>query len=196
MSAVMTADTSALQVLTWATTFLNYTDAVIGDLPAADAALDWRPADNAGGYYFSIREQAMHIADERHDMLGWITGASREGKLFLTDYGGTGKPWAFKSGSKAEIVASLQAGRAAVDALLARPMSELLETTPGLTARFEKALADMRAAGKDEEAAKREAAGPSRVLNIVLFLIAHEQSHRSVLQTMLRQQGHNVTRYA
>lgn len=193
MSA-MQGELSAGQVLPWAKVFLNYTDEVVASIPEDDAGLDWRLTDEKGGWYFSIREQAMHIADTRHSALGWITGDDPAGKEFCTEYGGTGKPWEFKQASRAEILASLKAGREAVDAWLARPLSEILETTPKLIAEHEKLIAQLKADGKDT--AEREARGPGRIVNVLFFIASHEQSHRSVLQTMLRQRGYEVARYA
>lgn len=182
------------QLLTWCKVLLNYTDEVVANIPEDDAGLDWRPTDDKGGWYFSIREQAMHIADTRHSALGWITGEDAAAREFCTEYGGTEKPWEFKRASRAEILASLQAGREAVDAWLARPLSAALETTPNLVAEHEKILAQLKADGKD--ASEREARGPGRIINVIFFIVTHEQSHRSVLQSMLRQRGYEVTRYA
>ncbi|MDQ3024088.1 MAG: hypothetical protein M3R04_06865 [bacterium] len=196
MSTMQETELSALSILPWATMFLNYSDAVVADIPADDTSLDWRPTDAAGNWYLSIREQAMHIADERHDLLASITGTDAKDKLFMKEYGGTGKPWEFKPATRDEIIASMLAGRAALEDLLSQPQEKLLETTPALEAKYKEVVAKLRAEGKEEEAARREALGPSRLVNNVLFLVAHEQSHRSVLQTMLRQRGHKVTRYA
>jgi hypothetical protein len=81
-----------------------------------------------------------------------------------------------------------------VDAWLAKPLVELLETSQNLVAEHEKILAQLREAGQDSSA--REARGPGRIINVLFFISAHEQSHRTVLQTMLRQRGHEVIRYA
>lgn len=187
---------SGFQLLPWATIFLNYTDAIIGNLPEDDASLDWRPTDDAGTWHFSIREQAMHIVDERHDALSWITGEDAEGKMFLKEYGGTGKPWEFKPASREQIVESCKAGRQALNQLLSKPCPELLESTDKLRDEHQRVINKLREEGKDEEADIREARGPGRIINTILFIIAHEQSHRSVLQHMLRLRGHEVTRYA
>ena len=186
---------SGFQLLPWAKTFFDYTDAVVNNLPEDDAALDWRPTDAAGTWYFSLREQAMHIADERHDAL-WIIGEDPKDKLFMQAYGGTEKPWEFRSGSRAEIVESLKAGRLLLNQLLSKPHGALLETTDRLRAKHREAIAKLREEGKEDDADLIEARGPARIINQVLFIIAHEQSHRSVLQTMLRQRGHAVARYA
>jgi uncharacterized damage-inducible protein DinB len=183
------------QLLTWVAIFLNYTDAVLGDLPEDDAALDWRPTDEAGTWHFSIREQAMHIVDQRLEVMrDWIEGTDVADQLFQREYGANGAPWEFRSGSKAEILAVCKATREMLDTLLAQPAEGLLATSPGLVKQYEEGLAKMRADGKDT--AEREARGPARIVNILLFLVAHEQAHRAVLQTMLRQRGHTVTRYA
>jgi uncharacterized damage-inducible protein DinB len=187
---------SAAQLLPWAKIFLDYTDSIISNLPESDADLDWRPTDDKGGWYFSIREQAMHIVDERHDALGWITGEQDDEKLFLKEYGGTEKPWEFKPASREQIVESLQAGRAALDDLLSGPPESLLETTDSLRRQHNEYIAKLREGGKEDEAKKREERGPGRIINTVLFIIAHEQAHRAVLQTMLRQRGHDVARMA
>jgi len=193
MSAVLT-ELTAGQILAWSKVFLDYTDAVVASLPEDDESLDWRPTDAQGGWYLSIREQAMHIADTRHDSLGEVTGTETEADDFCTVFGGLEKPWQFRKASRAEILARLKSGRDLVDAWLARPLSELLETTPSLIAQYEKVLTQLREAGQDTAA--REARGPNRIINVLFFLCAHEQSHRTVLQTMLRQRGHAVVRYA
>jgi hypothetical protein len=189
------ADLSGLQLLPWAKTFLDYTDAVVADIPEDDAALDWRPTDEAGSWYFSIREQAMHIADERHDAL-WLKGEDPKDRLFMQEFGGPSKPWVFRNGSRAEIFESLKEGRRLLNELLSKPHNELLETTDRLRIKHRDHIAKLRDEGKDEQADLLEARGPARIINQVLFLIAHEQAHRAVLQTMLRQRGHSVTRYA
>jgi hypothetical protein len=190
------ANLSGLQLLPWAKIMLDYTDAVIGSLPEDDAELDWRPSDAAATWYFSPREQAMHIVDERHDALSWITGDSTEGKMFLKEYGGTGKPWEFKPATREQILESCKAGRIALNQLLSKPHHELLETTDKLREEHQRVVAKLREDDKDEEADIREARGPGRIINTVLFIISHEQSHRSVLQHMLRLRGHEVVRYA
>ena len=189
------ADLSGFQLLPWAKTFLDYTDAVINSLPEDEDALDWRPTDAAGTWYFSIREQAMHIVDERHDAM-WLSGEDPQGHLFMQEYGGTQKPWEFRKGSRAEIIESLKAGRSLLNSWLSRPNQELLETTDRLREKHRTAVARLREEGKGDEADLLEVRGPSRIINSILFLIAHEQSHRSVLQHLLRQRGHEVTRYA
>src|SRR5690349_8942200 len=103
MSAVPT-ELTAGQVLAWSKMFFDYTDAVVANLPEDDESLDWRPADANGGYYFSIREQAMHIADTRHDSLGEVTGTETDSGDLCTEFGGIEKPWQFKKASRAEIL--------------------------------------------------------------------------------------------
>src|SRR4051812_41597185 len=93
-------DLTGAELLTWAKTLLDYSDAIVNDIPEDEAALDWRPTDEAGGWYFSIREQAMHIADTRHSALGWVTGEKTDALEFCTEYGGTGKPWTFRNASR------------------------------------------------------------------------------------------------
>jgi len=189
------ADLSGLQLLPWAKIFLDYTDAIVNDIPEDEAALDWRPADDAGTWYFSIREQAMHIVDERHDVL-WLRGEDPKDRLFMQEFGGTAKPWDFKQGSRAEIIESLKEGRRLLNELLSKPHQELLGTTDRLRLKHRDQIEKLRDDGKDEQADLLEARGPARIINQVLFLIAHEQAHRAVLQTMLRQRGHTVTRMA
>jgi hypothetical protein len=192
----VSAELSGLQLLPWAKIFLDYTDAVISSLPEDDTALDWRPTDAAGTWHFSLREQAMHIVDERHDALSWITGDDVKGQMFLQEYGGTGKPWEFRAATRDEIIASCKAGRLALNQLLSKPHIELLETSPKLTEEHQRVIDKLREDGKDDEADIREARGPGRIMNTVLFIVAHEQSHRSVLQHLLRLRGHEVVRYA
>jgi hypothetical protein len=182
------------QLIPWAKTFLQYTDDVLNALPEDEALLDYRPEDPAGGYVFSIREQAMHIADTRHDALGWISGADTDKDDFCTEYGGTGQPWQWKSATRAEILARNAAGRAAVDAWFNRPGAALFESSPHMIAEFAKTNAKLQADGKD--IAERLARGPGRVINALFFLVAHEQSHRTVLQHLLRMSGQQAVRYA
>ena len=47
------------QLLPWATTFLKYADDVVNNIPEDDAALDWRPTDEQGGWYFSLASAAF-----------------------------------------------------------------------------------------------------------------------------------------
>ncbi len=193
MSALPT-ELTAGQILAWSKVFLDYTDAVVASIPEDDESLDWRPTDERGGWYFNIREQAMHIADTRHDSLGEVSGTETEADDFCTEFGGTEKPWQFRNASRDEILARLKSGRELMDAWLAKPLSEVLETTPSLIVQYEKVLAQLREAGQDTTA--REARGPNRIINVLFFISAHEQSHRTVLQAMLRQRGHEVVRYA
>jgi hypothetical protein len=194
MDAALAAEPSIGQSMPWAKIFLDYTDAVLGDLPDDDAALDYRPTDPQGAYVFSVREQAMHIADERLEALSWITGDAPDPGKFLLEYGGTDKPWQWRNGTRAEIIERAQQGRAALDAWLAKPRGTLFEVTDHIRSEFEKHNAKLLEGGKD--ISERLARGPAPVLNILLFVVAHEQSHRTVLQHMLRMQGHSVTRYA
>jgi len=191
-----TLPATALEVLPWAKWLMDYSDAVVNSLPENEAALDWRPTDDAGGWYLSIREQAMHIVDERLEVVSNITGQDFSGMMFLQDYGGTEKPWTFKPGTRAQIIESLKAGRAAADEMLSMPPAQLLESTDALRAKFSEWCEKLKEQGKDEELAKLQARGPGRIINMVMFLMGHEQSHRSVLQHLLRRQGHEVARLA
>jgi uncharacterized damage-inducible protein DinB len=185
---------TAAQLLSWAKTFLDYTDAIVNDLPEDDESLDWRQTDDSGGWYFSIREQAMHIADTRHDAIGWITGEDTDEHDFCTEYGGVEKPWQFRKASRDEIIARMKSGRELVDSWLNRPHGVLMETSDHLIKQHEESIESLRKVTKDTS--EREARGPSLVINVILFLVSHEQSHRALLQNMLRQRGHKVTRYA
>jgi uncharacterized damage-inducible protein DinB len=182
------------QVIPWAKTFLQYTDDVINDLPEDDAALDYRQVDPAGGYVFSVREQAMHIADTRHSAIGWLTGNPEDDDDFCTDYGGTDKPWLWKSASRDEIIARNKAGREKVEAWMNKPADAMFEVTAKTQQSFDEANAKLTAEGKD--ISERLARGPAPVINTLLFIVAHELGHRAMLQHLLRMSGHKVTRYA
>jgi hypothetical protein len=166
----------------------------MNDLPEDEAALDYRPVDPSGAYVFSIREQAMHIADTRHDALGWITGVDTDSEDFCIEYGGPDKPWQWKHATRVEILARHSAGREAIDAWLRQPQSDMLAVTSHMQAEFDKTNAELTADGKD--ISERLARGPAPVINVLLFVLAHEQSHRTVLQYMLRMSGQKVARHA
>jgi hypothetical protein len=180
------------ELLPYAQLMLDYTDTLLGELPTDEAELDWRPADSAGGWYFSLREQALHIVDFRFIVLGWITGDSFMNKTYFTEHGGADEPWQFKPSTHENIVASGKAGRAELDAMLVRPVPELLAPSPALEEQFAAGLQRMRAQGDDTGAL--EARGPRRAIDLIVFLLAHEQGHRALLQFQLRQRGHRVTR--
>jgi hypothetical protein len=191
MSAVQPAQT-VLEAVPWVKTLLDYTDKVVACIP--ENADTIRPTDPNGGWVMSAFEQALHIVDERWELAGTLTGQDHRDRMFLQEYGGTAKPWRFKSATRAEVLDSLAGSRQLVDEVLGWPQSVLAEPTDGTRAAFQQRLAAMREQGKDT--AQAEAAGPSTLINLLLFLNAHEQGHRAVLQHMLRMHGVEVVRLA
>jgi uncharacterized damage-inducible protein DinB len=183
---------SGLQALPWAKQLLDYTDQVVGAL--TPDLLGWRPGDGSQGWFFSAGELAMHIVDSRHDALLAIDGKDAEASWFIKEYGGAQKPWEFEAGTLEQIMERLRKGRAKFDGLLARPCESLMGTSPALIATYEEILAKLKAKGED--ATEREWRGPGRIMNTLMFYIAHEQSHRSVLQHYLRLAGADVPRLA
>lgn len=196
-SAVVIPDWQGLtcyQLIPWAKTFLQYTDDVINALPEDEAALDYRQADPQGGYVMSIREQAMHITDTRHSALGWLTGAADDADKFCIEYGGPDKAWQWQTATRDEIIERNTAGRAKLDEWFSKPGTALFETSPQIIAKFAERSAQLEAEGKD--ISERLAAGPQRVINALFFIVAHETSHRTVLQHLLRMSGQSTVRYA
>lgn len=179
-------------VMPWAKHMLDYTDQVCEGL--TDENMTLRPTDPSGGYFFSAAEQAMHIADSRWSFLGWIDGNDYSDREFAGDYPGKDKPWVFKPATCEEIKDSLKQSRARLDEILSGPSTGLLTAAPGTVKAHEEQLAKDKAAGKDT--AEKEAQGPNNMVDIICFLNAHEQSHRGVLQTILRMNGVEVSRVA
>ncbi|MCC7477275.1 DinB family protein [bacterium] len=189
----MTAAQSSIGgLLPWARILLDYTDAVCGCV--TEEHWDMRPEGQGEGYWFSLGEFVMHLADSRREILGNISGEIEREKLWCSKYGGTSEAWQWRSGSRAEVLASLAEGRAMVDAWLARPASELGAATDASVSQWKARVEKIKAAGKDASAI--EAAGPESVADCLMFLIGHEQSHRGALQALLRLHGLEVTRYA
>lgn len=186
------AETTISFALPWVKVFLDYTDAVIQCLPEDSATI--RPVDPKGAFVFSAQEQALHIADERWDVLESITGEDHSARRFAEGYPGKDKPWLFKEASREQVLASLKDSRKQLDTLFMGPATSLNATTPALIKAHEKRLEALRAAGKDT--AEALAKGPSTVGNMLLFLTTHEAGHRAVLQHMLRLHGVEVTRLA
>jgi uncharacterized damage-inducible protein DinB len=186
------AETTIYHALPWVKVFLDYTDAVVQGLPDDSAAI--RPVDPKDAFVFSAKEQAMHVADVRWDVLEWITGADHSQRRFAGDYPGKDKPWVFKEATRERILASLLDSRQQLDVLFSGPAAGLDASTPALIKAYEKRLDAMRTAGKDT--AEAQANGPSTLGNMLLFLTTHEAGHRAVLQHMLRLHGVEVTRLA
>lgn len=193
MTQAAAAQRKVRDLIPWAINLLDYTDKVCSAVNDSNAG--WRTTDSAGNWYFSLLEQVMHIADTRFAILKWIGGeAAPVHEDWCTHYGGTDEIWTFRAGSAEEVLASLGAARAQIDALLDETGTELLEVTPALQATFDSRVAQMKEAGQDTGAL--EARGAAPVVNQLLFMIAHEQSHRSVLQHHLRISGNEVPRLA
>lgn len=181
-------------LLPWAKILLDYTDAVCNCVSVEHWNLRPKGEGEGEGYWFSLGELVMHLADSRREIIGNISGEIDREKLWCSKYGGTAAPWEWRSGSREEVLASLAAGRALVEAWFERPGSEIAAPTESSAKQWKERLERMKAAGKDTAAV--EAAGPQSVADCLTFLIGHEQSHRGVLQALLRLHGIEVTRYA
>jgi uncharacterized damage-inducible protein DinB len=192
MDAATSTGKTAGQELPWAVTMIGYTDMVVESL--TEDSMQHRPANPGGGYFFSAAEQAMHIADTRWNILGWLDGNDYSERVFAGDYPGKDAAWQFREATLDEIKQSVKDSRAKLDEWLNRPAGELSHSTPGLDKAHQQRLEGMRAEGKDT--AELEAKGPGNLANMILFTVAHEQSHRGVLQTILRMHGAEVVRLA
>lgn len=171
---------------------LDYCDKVAAAIPRN--LIDWRPEYPAGDYAFSLGEQVKHIADTRVYTANVLSGENAAYEKWAGDYPGTDGAWSFRAGSYDEIMASLKVGRELLVPWIERPMSELLLPTAGTRAIWERQLAAKREAGEDTAAL--EAKGPGSLVNSLLFHVAHENGHRTVLQTLLRQAGAPAQRLA
>ncbi len=180
------------QDLVWANHMLDYTDQVCEGLTEENFNL--RPTDPAGGYFFSVGEQAMHIVDSRWGMLSWMDGNDYSDREYSGAYPGKDKPWLFKEASTQEVIASLKEAREKINEIMAGDSAGLIETTVGTVSSYEESLKKAKDAGKDTK--ELEAEGPATLCNVLLFLCAHEQAHRGVLQTTLRMNGVDVSRVA
>ena len=185
-----------LQALPWFTQMLDYTDQVCAGVTEETGGL--KPTDPKGGYFFSVKELLLHIADSRWQCLTWLVGGEEERLFneehFLEEYGGPDKQWKFRQATVAEAQACLKAVRQRLEVYLDKPEATMLEPTDALLAAHEAFIKRLREAGKDT--AKFEAGGPGNIVNALLFLAAHEQAHRATLQMILRVHGHDVFRVA
>ncbi|MCC7479314.1 DinB family protein [bacterium] len=174
----------------WVGMTLSYLEKIAALIP--EDKLDWRPADPSGKWSFSLGEIAMHCADSRSMFARTLSGdASEEGYWMKYPEDDSGV-WtrSREAANLQEILDSLVAGREALEAWLARPYNELLNTTPGTIAGFEKHLASLREAGKDTADAERR--GPTTINRVLVAAACHEAGHRGALQTLLRQMGVNA----
>lgn len=178
--------------LPWARILLDYTDAVCNCV--TEEHWNLRPQGQGEGYWFSLGELVMHLADTRREIIGNISGEIDRDKIWCSKYGGTAAPWEWRAGSRDEALAMLAEGRELINAWLERPAAELIAPTEASVSQWKARVAKIKEAGKD--AAAVEAAGPQSVADCLTFLIGHEQSHRGVLQAFLRLHGIEVTRYA
>lgn len=178
--------------LDWLNNFLFYTDEVCKSV--GEDQFDARFTDPGGGYFFSAKELMMHISDSRWDVISWIDGGDHKDRLFVREFGGHEKPWEFRPDvTKAQITESLAGGKAEIEKVLARPETDALTVTESLRESFEKRIAALKEKGQDT--AEIEAKGPSNIANVLMFLAAHEQSHRGELQWLMRTRGADVFRY-
>jgi uncharacterized damage-inducible protein DinB len=178
------------QELSRAQLLLGYTDDVVASIP--EDALDLRFTDPRGGYFFSARELMMHIADTRWNALAWVEGEEVSERQFRQEYGGTERAWKFAMAEKDEILARLGESRKGIDALLARPAGDMHLITDYQREAHEQRIKASKSQGLDT--ASLEAGGPPSLVDIVLFLVAHEQAHRAELQWLMRAHGKDVHR--
>lgn len=172
--------------------YMDYTDQVCAAVPPD--RLDWRPEGADGGYYFSLGESVQHIADTRLQFARQLDGSTSEEGMWNTGYSDSTSPWEFRAGSLEEILASLRGGRELLEPWISRPLAELIQPTAGTTRLFMERLKARREAGEDT--AVLEERGPSTLASVLFFLSAHEQGHRAVLQTQLRQLGYTIEKMA
>lgn len=190
MEAGNRTDRTIGQELSWARTMMDYTDQVIASIP--EDALDLRFTDPKGGYFFSARELMMHIADSRWNATVSVSGEDVSDRQFLREYGGLEKPWKFADGNKGEIVAWLAEGRASVEALLERPADQMHSVSEHQLETHNQRIKARKEQGLDSSSL--EASGPPCLADVLLFLVAHEQAHRSELQWLMRAHGKDVHR--
>jgi hypothetical protein len=171
---------------------LDYTESIAAFIPRD--MLDWRPQYPAGDYAFSLGEQVKHIADTRIFVANNLNVEPAVYERWAGEYPGSTGAWTFREGSYDEVMESLKYSRSLIDPWTGKPFTELLLPSPGTRATFEKQLASKREAGED--VAALEAKGPGTLVGSLLFLVAHENGHRTVLQTLLRQAGVAVERLA
>ncbi len=172
--------------------YLDYTDLVCAAVP--EDRQHWRPEGADGGYYFSLAESVQHIADTRLQFARQLEGSDSEEGFWNTAYTDSTSPWEFRSGSLEEILASLKANREQLESWLNRPLAELTQPTAGARSAFEAKLKARREAGEDTAALEQR--GPATLAGVLFFLSAHEQGHRAVLQTQLRQLGFTIEKMA
>lgn len=176
--------------LPWVSMTFDYMDKISALIPADK--IDWRPEDPSGKWCFSLGELAMHSADARLMFARTLSGEDSEEGYWMDYPKDDSGVWTRKRepGSLQEILDSLAAGRKALEPWLNMPYSELLSSTPGTQATFEKNLAKMREAGKDTADAERR--GVTTINRVLMAAACHEAGHRGTLQTLLRQQGVNA----
>jgi uncharacterized damage-inducible protein DinB len=179
---------SIAESIPWIDITFDYTEKVCASIPPE--LMDWRPADPSGAYSFSLAEIAMHIADERLELARRLAGTEDEnGYWTIKAAWASGQPWEFRQpANMVEVLQSLRRGRQALREWLERPHEELLETTAGTRAAFERHIAGMSQQGKEPEAALLKR-GPASIVRIMMFLCMHESGHRGALQALLRQHG-------
>jgi uncharacterized damage-inducible protein DinB len=178
------------QELGWARALMDYTDGVIESIP--EEALELRLAAPDGGYFFSARELMMHIADSRWNVAAWVDGEDVSDRQFCEERGGPDKPWRFREAPKAEVVRQLAAGRRSIEARLDRPAAEMHAVSEHQRKSYRQRLELLREQGQDTTALENK--GPGPLADVLLFLAAHEQSHRSELQWLMRVNGIKVHR--
>jgi len=175
------------QALPWIPMVLDMTERLTALIP--EEKLSWRLPDPSGRWAFSLGELALHCADSRRMFARQLAGdASETG--YWSDGPGEGGVWKFRdTPGREEILRSLRETRAELQLFLDRPAADMTAITDGARATFARALEQMKSKGQDSSAAERR--GPPNIVRILMAVVAHENGHRAVLQTMLRLQGIN-----
>ena len=171
---------------------LDYTHRIAGYV--TPELIDWRPDSPKGDYFFSIGEQLKHITDTRVYAVEMLSGEKIDYKRWAGDYPGRDEAWQFRDGSFEEIMERLEFSRQLVQPWIEMSFSAMLLPTEGTRRSYEEQLAGLKEKGEDT--AMLEAKGPGTLASTILFLVAHENGHRAVLQTMLRLAGADVERLA
>lgn len=175
--------------LPWIGITLDHTERITRLVDEKLAAL--RPVDPIGRFCFSLGELVMHIADSRRMFLGQLDGADYSGGYWADSAGpDLNGAWHFSPpASWADVQESVSWAGGKLREYLAGPLEALWEPTAGTRGFFEHYLADLRQAGRDEQAAQYERRGPASLARTLTALACHEAGHRGSLQTLLRLHG-------
>lgn len=181
------AQATIFEMLPWLGMTLDYTDKLAQALP--DDLLDWRPEDPRGKFTFSLAEILMHCADSRSMFARQLAGNESEEGCWAEEPGEDSDIWKFKPhGGKQAIIDSLAASRAELAEWYNRSGSELLATTPGTRAVYDKFIASCKEKEQEIPAAV-QARGPANIMRVMMACAVHESGHRGTLQAFMRLKG-------